>query len=192
MELWLSISPIMALTLFLSMVVTIWAHCKPTLSAAMFHLLGPSLFSLRLSVLLLFVLFLVGLYLLTRTLYSRGLALVTIALLSFGSNYLLTYQLRSYGGYPDTLLFGTLAFLIASWLAISSKPEFSFRSMSQRCLGYAAWGLIVGLGIWSDQIILPFVAISGLLLLLFCWRRTVTHCPSALHTGLPSPSGCFP
>lgn len=141
------------------------------ISAAIFHLLGPSLFSLRLSVLLLFVFFLAGLYLLTRTLYSRGLALVTIALLSFGSNYLLTYQLRSYGGYPDTLLFGTFAFLIASWLAISSQPVFSFRSISQRCLGYAAWGLVVGLGMWSDELILPFVAMSGLLLLLFCWRE---------------------
>ena len=65
------------------------------LGAAMFHLFGPSLFSLRLGLVLLFVLFLVGLYLLTRTLYSQGLALVTITILSFGSNYLLTYQLRS-------------------------------------------------------------------------------------------------
>ncbi len=141
------------------------------LGAAMFHLFGPSLLSLRLGVLLLFVFFLSGLYLLTRTLYSRGLALITIALLSLGSNYLLTYQLRSYGGYPETLLFGTLAFLIASWLAISSKLEFSARSLSQRSLGYTAWGLVVGLGLWSDQLILPFVAMAGLLLLLFCWRE---------------------
>jgi hypothetical protein len=141
------------------------------ISAAIFRLLGPSLFSLRLSVLLLFVFFLMGLYLLTRILYSPGLALVTIAILSFGSNYLLTYQLRSYGGYPDTLLFGTLAFLIASWLAISSKPEFSFHSMGQRYLGYAAWGLVAGIGLWSDDLILPFLAMAGLLLLLFCWRE---------------------
>ena len=141
------------------------------LSAAMFHLFGPSLFSLRLSVVLLFVFFLIGLYLLTRTLYSQGLALLTIALLSFGSNYLLTYQLRSYGGYPETLLFSTLAFLIASWLAISSKPQFSFRSLSQRDPAMQAWGLSVGLGLWSDQLVLPFVAMAGLLLLLFCWRE---------------------
>ena len=147
------------------------------ISAVIFHLLGPSLFSLRLSVLLLFVFFLASLYLLTRTLYSQGLALITITLLSLGSNYLFTYQLRSYGGYPDTLLFGTLAFLIASWLAISSKLEFSFRSMSQRCLGYAAWGLVVGIGTWSDQIILPFVALSGLLLLMFCWRELLRIIP---------------
>ncbi|MBV9710608.1 MAG: hypothetical protein JO011_06815 [Ktedonobacteraceae bacterium] len=141
------------------------------LGAGMFHIFGPSLFSLRLGVLLLFVLFLVSLYLLTRTLYSRGLALVTIAILSLGSNYLLTYQLRMYGGYADTLLFGTLIFLIASWLAISSKPQFSFRSMSQRSLAFAAWGLVVGLSLWSDDIVLPFIAMAGLLLLLFCWRE---------------------
>jgi hypothetical protein len=141
------------------------------LSAGMFRLFGPSLFSSRLSMVLLFSLFLISLYLLTRTLYSRGLALVTIALLSFGSNYLLTYQLRSYGGYADTLLFGTLLFLIASWLAITSKPEFSSRSLSRRSAVYAAWGLVVGLSLWSDEIILPFVAMAGLLLLLFCWRE---------------------
>ncbi len=159
--------------------------------AAMFHLFGPSLFSLRLALLLFFVLFLIALYLLTRTLYSQGLALVTIALLSLGSNYLLTYQLRSYGGYPDTLLFGTLAFLIASWLAISSKPELSARARTQRYLGYAAWGFVVGLGIWSDQIILPFVAISGTLILLFCWREFLRVIP-ALCILLCLAIGIFP
>ena len=148
------------------------------LGALMFHIFGPSLFSLRLGLLLLFVLFLVSLYLLTRALYSPGLALVTIALLSLGSNYLLTYQLRSYGGYPDTLFFGTLMLLIASWLAISSRSEVSARYMFQRCLGFGAWGLAAGLGIWSDQIILPFVAFSGLLLLLFCWRELLRILPT--------------
>ncbi len=147
------------------------------LGAVMFHLFGPSLFSLRLGVLLLFVFFLVGLYLLTCTLYSRGLALITIAILSFGSNYLLIYQLRAYGGYPETLLFGTLAFLIAARLAISSKMEFTARSLSLRSLAYAAWGLVVGLGLWSDQLILPFVAMAGLLLLLFCWREFLRGIP---------------
>ncbi len=147
------------------------------LGAVMFHFFGPSLFSLRLGLLLLFVLFLVSLYLLARALYSQGLALVTIAILSFGSNYLLTYQLRSYGGYPDILLFGTLTFLIASWLAISSMPVVSSRYILQRCLGYGAWGLAAGFGIWSDQIILPFVALSGLLLLLFCWRELLRVIP---------------
>ncbi len=148
------------------------------LGALMFHIFGPSLFSLRLGLLLLFVLFLVGIYLLARTLYLQGLALVTITVLSFGSNYLLTYQLRSYGGYPDTLLFGTLTFLIASWLAISSKSEGSSRHTLLRYLGYGAWGLAAGLGIWSDQIILPFVALSGLLLLLFCWRELLRVIPA--------------
>jgi hypothetical protein len=49
--------------------------------------------------------------------------------------------------------------------------------MLQRCLGFGAWGLAAGLGIWSDQIILPFVAMSGLLLLLFCWRELLYIIP---------------
>jgi hypothetical protein len=40
-----------------------------------------------------------------------------------------------------------------------------------RYLVFACWGLVVGLGIWSDPIILPVVASAGLLLAVFCWRE---------------------
>src|SRR5579859_1371959 len=53
-------------------------------SAAFFHLLGSSVFSLRLGLVLMFTLFLVSSYLLTRLLYSKAWALVSVALLSIG------------------------------------------------------------------------------------------------------------
>src|SRR5690348_510120 len=84
------------------------------LGALLFHIFGASLFSLRLGLILLNALFLVSLFLLTRTLYSRSLALFTVALFIFGSYFMLEYQLHVYGGYPDVLLCGTLAFLFAS------------------------------------------------------------------------------
>src|SRR6266704_6805658 len=48
------------------------------IGALLFHLLGPSLFSLRLGLVFLFDLFLLVMYLLARLLYTKRLALATI------------------------------------------------------------------------------------------------------------------
>ncbi|WP_376796329.1 ArnT family glycosyltransferase [Thermogemmatispora sp.] len=147
------------------------------LGAALFHVFGSSLLALRLGLVMLFALFLAALYLLTRTLYTRGLGLFTLALLSLGSPYMLTYQLRSYGGYPEILLCGTLALLIATWLALSAGSAPSWRRRLVRAGGYLSWGIVVGLGLWSDMLILPLMGVSGLLILLFCWRELLRVAP---------------
>ncbi len=142
------------------------------LGAALFHLFGPTLFSLRLGLVLLFTLFLLSTYLLTHLLFSKPLALLTIALLAIGgSRYVLARELSAIGGYPETLLFGSLAFLFASWLVISYNRVLPLRKQGRRLLIYTCWGLVVGLGLWSDLLIIPFVLLSGLLILLFCWRE---------------------
>ena len=140
------------------------------LAAAVFHLFGASVFTLRLVTILLFALFLTGIYLLASLLYTKKLALVTLALLSLGSVIMLQTELVAIGGYPELLLFGTLAFLLASWLAVSSGQYSSLRKQLLRFIALGAWGLVVGLGFWSDYIMLSFALISLLLLLVFCWR----------------------
>ena len=139
------------------------------IGAAFFHLSGSSVFSLRLGLVLMFTLFLISIYLLTSLLYSKAWALVSVALLSIGSSYMVARQLSAIGGYPETLLFGSLAFLCAAWLVLAYQPEIGARR--SRLLMYACWGLVVGLGLWSDLLIIPFVMMSGLLLLAFCWRE---------------------
>ena len=143
------------------------------LGAGLFHLFGPSLFTLRLGLVLCFALFLASTYLLTSLLYTKKLALCVLILLSLGSRAVLTQQLLAIGGYPETLLFGSLLFLLASWLTLSSAPaaDFLLRQRLWRIIGYAGWGLIAGLALWSDLISLPIVAMAGLLLVLFCWRE---------------------
>jgi hypothetical protein len=161
------------------------------LGAIMFHLFGASLFSLRLGLILLNALFLVSLFLLARTLYSRSLALFTVALFVFGSYYMLEYQLHVYGGYPDVLLCGTLAFLFAAYLAITSSPYVSATVLHWRLLLYAGWGFVIGLGLWSDVLILPMALLSGLLILLFCWRELLRAVPAlCLLIGLVA--GAYP
>lgn len=140
------------------------------LGAGFFHLFGgPSLFALRLGVILQVTLFLICMYLLTRLLFSRPLAIVTLLILSVGSIPMLTRQMIATGGSSQTLLFGSLAFLLATWLSSTYQQR---RSMGvRRLVAYAVWGLTVGLGIWSDMVVLPFLAMAGLLLLLLCWRE---------------------
>ncbi|HEY4037129.1 MAG TPA: hypothetical protein VGL94_24500 [Ktedonobacteraceae bacterium] len=142
------------------------------LGAGFFHLFGgPSLFALRLGVILLVTLFLICMYLLARLLFSKPLGLVTLLMLSVGSIPMLTRQMIATGGSSQTLFFGSLAFLLAAWLASTYQRHTSLGVKVRRLIAYAVWGLAVGLGIWSDMVVLPFLAMAGLLLLLFCWRE---------------------
>ncbi len=139
------------------------------IAAAAFRLFGSSIFSLRMGLVFLFMLFLISTYLLTSLLYSRVWALIAVTLLGLGSSFVLTRELSAIGGYPETLLFGSLAFLLASKLALGYEPGLPLRK--RRCVGYAAWGLVIGLGLWSDLLIAPFALGSGLLMLVCCWRE---------------------
>jgi hypothetical protein len=141
------------------------------LSAVLFHIFGPSLFTLRLELLLMFILFLVCMYLLTKLLYSKGLALVTLLLLGLGSGYVMAREMTALGGYPETLCFGALLFLLASYLTCSYTPQRSRRQTLIRLLAYLSWGLVAGLGLWTDVLVAPFILMSGILMLIFCWRE---------------------
>lgn len=142
------------------------------LGAIFFHLFGPSLFSLRLGVILLTMLFFVSTYCLTSVLYSKQLAVVTLAVLSFGSIQVFSREMLATGGSTQTLLFGSLAFLGATVLALTRRPSTSMPIAMQawRMLGYFCWGAVLGLAMWSDMVVLPFLAMAGLLLLVCCWR----------------------
>ncbi|HLJ33570.1 MAG TPA: hypothetical protein VKU38_07965, partial [Ktedonobacteraceae bacterium] len=88
------------------------------LGAALFRLFGVSLFNLRLGMILLFTLFLIAMYALTSLIYSKKLALVVLALLCVGTRMTFMTELLTVGGAVETLLFGTLLMLLASWLAL--------------------------------------------------------------------------
>ncbi|HEY6285617.1 MAG TPA: hypothetical protein VIX20_08145 [Ktedonobacteraceae bacterium] len=145
------------------------------IGAGAFHLFGVSLFSLRLSMLMLFTLFLVSLYFLTSLLYTKKLALVTLLLLSFASPDMLIQQLRAVGGAVETLLFGTLTLLLASWLALSSRPQAKLSQNGRRLAAYACLGFVMGFGLWCHVLILPFLLAGLLLLLLFCRQELFTR-----------------
>ncbi|GAC1393386.1 MAG: hypothetical protein NVS4B11_28950 [Ktedonobacteraceae bacterium] len=145
---------------------TIEAH----MGAVFFHLFGSSLFSLRLSVIIFVTLFLISTYLLASQLYTKKVALVTLAVLSLGSIYTITRETLATGGSTQTLFFGSLAFLFATWFSFTYSRGASLRVKLLRFVGYIFWGVVLGLGFWSDMIVLPFFACAVLLMVIFCWR----------------------
>jgi hypothetical protein len=154
------------------------------LGAVLFHLFGVSVFTLRLGTMLEFALFLVCMYLLASLLYTKKLALVTLLLLSIGSVMMIFTEFMAHGGYPEILCFGAVAFLLATWLAISSDQYLSPHRKWLRMLAFGCWGLIVALGFWSDYIFLSIILMSGLLLVLFCWRELLRGAILPLLLGL--------
>ncbi len=153
------------------------------LGAPLIMLFGSSVFSVRLGLVLLFALFLICMYFLTSLLYSRKLALFTVGLLSFGSLDIMLHQLRAIGGYPETLFFGAGITLLTAWLTLTSHHTPGERRPLWRVPLYALLGLLIGLAVWTDQLILPLVATSGLLLLLFCYRDLLHLSGLALIVG---------
>ena len=159
-------------------------------AAAFFRLFGASVFTLRLGPVLMFALFLANMYLLTSLLYTKKLALITLILLTLGSSIMLDTELVAIGGYPELLFFGSLSLLLASWLVLSYDQYSSPRRRLWRLLAYACWGLVVGSGFWSNFLMLSFILVSGLLLVLFCWRELLKGAMLSLVLGLLI--GAFP
>jgi hypothetical protein len=144
--------------------------------AGLFHLFGSSLFTLRLGTVLMITLALLALYLLSRLLFPRGWAVVSLLMAAFSSGFVMAQEIRAIGGYAETLLFGSLLFLTATWLALAYDRQQPARQMGHWPI-YLVWGLIAGLGLWTDLLILPAIFASGLLLLITCWRELIRPLP---------------
>ncbi len=163
-------------------------------AAPLFRLFGVSLFALRLPLVLFFSVFLVSMYYLMRLLtQSERFALASVILLGLGSPDVLFLQLRASGEYPEIEMFAALMCLLATWLALNS-PAAGRRTGSQeewkRIALYGLLGLIAGLALWIDLLILPFAAGVALLLGLFCRRELLRWQGLALVLGFVV--GAFP
>lgn len=142
------------------------------LGALAFRLFGVSLVALRVSMVALYALFMLGVFWLAHLLYSRRVALVSLAVLILGTPFLLQIELLADGGKAETLALGALLFALASWLALTRPTGQTTRGQRlPRAAAFVAWGLCAGLGLYTYAIIAPFALISGLLLVVACWRE---------------------
>src|SRR6516162_7201735 len=134
---------------------------EANIASVLFRLFGVSVFTLRIGMLIMFALFMVSMYFLTSLLYTKKLALLTLGLLGFGmASDVLVQQLRAVGGAIETLLFGSLVILLATWLALLSGQTLAPRIQRWRLVAYGCWGLVAGIGIWVHLLVGPFVLVG--------------------------------
>ncbi|SCE89464.1 hypothetical protein GA0070562_3876 [Micromonospora tulbaghiae] len=132
------------------------------LAAPLVALAGPSVLVLRLPTLALYALFLLLSWRLTRRLGGdRWYALFVVAVLALGSDRVVKNQLIAGGGYPELNPAGTALALLTVGLCVTGPGA--------RLPRWAAWGLIAGVLLWVDPLILPYVLTLGALLV--AWRR---------------------
>src|SRR6266567_3319583 len=155
------------------------------LGAIFFHLFGPSTFSLRLGLVLLFIGFLWCMYLLIRLLYNQALALFTLMMLSFASADVMLRQLIASGVEANPLFWTALLLLLTCHIALTAPPRSGRAGETEhkqqdglarhgrhlpwlRLVLYAAWGGVAGVTLWSHLLFLPFVVCAACLLFWAC------------------------
>lgn len=152
------------------------------LAAPLFYFFGPSVFMLRLALLPFHAGFLIGVYYLVRLLYTERFALASVILLGLGSSAVIFLQLMAVGEYPEIEMFAALICLITLSLALSSHLQREERG--KRIVLYGILGLIIGVALWVDFLIGPFVGMGLLLLCLFCHRELLRWCGLSLLLGI--------
>ena len=136
------------------------------LAAPLVRLFGTQVPVLRLVALLFFGAFLLLAYRLTVALFTPGLGVLTVALLSLGADRVLKNELIVAGGYPEILPAAGLLMLLAVRLAATPPHRRALRLWT-----FGGWGLAAGLCVWTDWLVLPYVGVAGLLLVVGCGRE---------------------
>ncbi|PTA43184.1 DUF423 domain-containing protein [Micromonospora sp. RP3T] len=132
------------------------------LAAPLVAVAGPSVLVLRLPTLALYALFLLLSWRLTHRLGGdRWYALLVVAVLALGADRVVKNQLIAGGGYPELNPAGAALALLTVGLCAGGPGA--------RLPRWAAWGLVAGVLLWVDPLILPYVVALGVLLL--AWRR---------------------
>ncbi|MEU1761038.1 DUF423 domain-containing protein [Micromonospora sp. NPDC005257] len=134
------------------------------LAAPLVALAGPSVLVLRLPTLALYALFLLLSWRLARRLGGdRWYALLVVAVLALGSDRVVKNQLIAGGGYPELNPAGAALALLTVGLCVTG--------VGARLPRWSAWGLISGVLLWVDPLILPYVLTLGALLMAWRWRE---------------------
>ncbi|MDW3847680.1 DUF423 domain-containing protein [Micromonospora sp. BRA006-A] len=134
------------------------------LAAPLVALAGPSVLVLRVPTLALYALFLLLSWRLTRRLGGdRWYALLVVAVLALGADRVVKNQLIAGGGYPELNPAGAALALLTVGLCVTGPGA--------RLPRWAAWGLVSGVLLWVDPLILPYVLMLGALLVARRWRE---------------------
>ncbi|MEQ4303017.1 hypothetical protein ABNF97_16735 [Plantactinospora sp. B6F1] len=145
------------------------------LAAPLFLLFGAGWIPLRIPLLFLYAAFLYLAYRLTRRLYSPWLATFTVGVLALGGERVIRDQITAVGGRPEVkpAVLGLL--LIA--LALGQ------RRTRHRLLAFGLFGLVTGVCVWDDWLVLPYLVVAFGVLLVGCWRDLLGPAGAVLVAG---------
>ncbi|BCJ57458.1 hypothetical protein Jiend_08800 [Micromonospora endophytica] len=135
------------------------------LAAPLIAVTGPSWPVLRLPVLVLYALFLWLMHRLTRRIGSPWFATLVVGLLALGSERVVRDQVTTVGGRPEVKVAVLVMLLVVLGLAQ--------RTVRRRWLAVGGFGLLAGLALWSDWLIVPYLAAAGLALVWALRRELV-------------------
>jgi hypothetical protein len=124
------------------------------LAAPIVAFTGPSVLALRVPNLVMYAVFLVVMWLMTRRLYTPWFATFVVGLFAFGSARILYNQLIAAGGYPEINAAGATLVLLA--VVLTTRPATKL---------YGLFGLVTGLMLWDDWLVLPYVVAAAAVLL---------------------------
>ncbi|MBM7082921.1 ArnT family glycosyltransferase [Micromonospora humidisoli] len=124
------------------------------LAAPLVQVFGTHWWALRLPALVLYAVFLVLVFRLTRTLYSSWFAVFVTGVMAFGSDRVVKDQIIGAGGYSDVAT-AVAGLMLASALLV-------LRPAKQRTT-LVVWGLLAGYIVWTHWLALPYVAAAVLL-----------------------------
>jgi hypothetical protein len=115
-----------------------------------FFFLGPSAFSLNLSVAVQSLIFIYLIYVAGKRMFSEKAGLLAALFAALGPSYLIVHCVLARGAYIETLIFGTLSFLYAV------KILFPAKAGDEKVLNYFLLGMFVGIGLWFHFLIVFF------------------------------------
>ncbi|MEV6367348.1 hypothetical protein AB0L86_10685 [Micromonospora musae] len=141
------------------------------LAAPLIALSGPNWPVLRVPMLVLYAVFLYLIHRLMRRICSPWFATFVIGLLALGPERVVRDQLTVVGGRPEAKAAVLLMLLIAVGLAGGT--------IRRRRPAVGLFGLLAGLALWSDWLIVPYLAVVGLLLV-YAVRRDLLGWAGAL------------
>jgi dolichyl-phosphate-mannose-protein mannosyltransferase len=153
------------------------------LAVPFFLLLGATPFALQVTATAQTILFILILYLFTREVFSREVALVTLLLLAAGPFSALGAELHVGAGEHDTLLLGALIL----WL-VTLRLRGRGGLRMQLALD-AGVGLVIGIALWCDFLILPFALAAALALVIRAAWRVFAERERALRMRLVAEAG---
>jgi hypothetical protein len=146
------------------------------IAAPIFRLLGSSLLNLRVGLLLFYISFLFAIYYYSSIIYSKIFAAFICLLLCLGSKEVIIRQLKAVGEYPEfPLLAMIICILIVKIVWYDDETNNKILGIKRKTL-YFLLGLIVGISIWVDFLILPFV-FTGLVILLIFSKKDLLSSP---------------